>query len=99
MIVRTSRAGENSFTLLEAEMRENDGESWQLYTMLRSDLRFALKNKRTRVAYSLTHWPELLHGWLVQGVTQRRKKFISIGCMKFVGENRKKLIKWAKGGK
>lgn len=35
-------------------------------------------------------------GWLGEGKTQRGKKFLSIGCMKFVGKNRTSLIKWAK---
>lgn len=36
-------------------------------------------------------------GWLGEGKSQRGKKFLSIGCMKFVGKNRTALIKWAKG--
>lgn len=36
-------------------------------------------------------------GWLGKGKSQRGKKFLSIGCMKFVGKNRTALIKWAKG--
>jgi hypothetical protein len=36
------------------------------------------------------------HAWVLQGMTQRNKKFLSIGCMRFVGKQRIALIKWAK---
>lgn len=32
------------------------------------------------------------------GMTQRRKLFFEIGCIRFVGKERQKLIRWAKTG-
>lgn len=37
-------------------------------------------------------------GWVGIG-TVRNKKFVSIGCMRFVGKERIKLLKWAKSNK
>lgn len=37
-------------------------------------------------------------GWVGVG-TVRNKKFVSIGCMRFVGKERIKLLKWAKSNK
>ena len=31
-------------------------------------------------------------------MTQRRKLFFEIGCIRFVGKERQKLIRWAKTG-
>lgn len=69
--------------------------------MLRRDLRFALINKQRTVHYSRLGQASETRtlGWIGHGVTQRHKKYISIGCMRFVGENRTKLIRWAKGVK
>ena len=74
------------------------------YYAYRHSIREALETKNSRVQYFWTNGdPEsetyLLgeaYGWLFQGVTQRNKKFLSIGCMRFVGKERIKLIKWAK---
>lgn len=38
-------------------------------------------------------------GWLDEGRSQRGKKFVSIACMRFVGNNRIALLKWAKSNK
>jgi hypothetical protein len=97
MIVRTSRAGETSFSLSADRMVENNITPYWLY---RSDLRNALESKSHDVSVAV--------GWcggypinryrISEGVTQRNKKFIQIGCKRFVGENRRRLIAWAKKG-
>lgn len=96
MIVRTSEAGAPGFNLLENDMVER---SKRPYALLRKDLRACLKYRVRRINYTLADWPYVLHAWIEHGKSQRNKKFIGIGCMRFVGENRTKLIKWAKGGK
>jgi|SRR5208282_348071 len=106
MIVRTSRAREFSFELLEDKMIENDPKF--PYSLLRVDLKYALQryavnpgSKVTEVAYSFYIVFGVVNeaAKLTQGKTQRGKKYIQIGCKRFVGVNRTRLIKWAKSAK
>lgn len=102
MIVRTSQVGDSSFDLLSERMVERTKAYSRKYFLLRSDLRTTLRENLHIVEYFLNadfSRTGRLTGYVRQGKTQRNKKFISIGCMRFVGENRKKLIRWAKSGK
>lgn len=98
MIVRTSLASDPNFNLLTDRMVERATYSSR-YMLLRSDLKLALEIGAAAVKYYITTSSAPLSGWVIQGKTQRNKKFISIGCMRFVGENRTKIIRWAKSGK
>jgi hypothetical protein len=100
MIIKTSSVKENSYTLGVYIMKEN--ASWAPYFVYRSDLRHALKNDTGFVDYRFTDFQDkttINKGDIQQGKTQRGKKFISIGCKRFVGVNRTRLIRWAKSGK
>lgn len=101
MIIRTSKAKEPSFILGSDEMVENNLKPYRLY---RSVLKQQLKNKQSRISYFIRSffkddYEYKFFGRLTQGETQRGKKYIQIGCKRFVGENRRKLIAWAKGAK
>jgi len=93
-VIRTSVAGDPSFTLGIDIMKENDPTPFYLK---RSSLRLALNLHATEVLYhvrTIRRW-----GWITQGESQRKKKFIQIGCKRFVGVNRTRLIRWARSGK
>jgi hypothetical protein len=103
VIIRTARAREASFSLLEDKMVER---CWGLrYYLNRKDLKKVLPVVSSKscayIAVGLLVWGET-GGYIfamfrvVDGKTQRGKKFIRIGCKHFVGENRRKLIAWAK---
>jgi hypothetical protein len=98
MIIRTSKAGVPSFSLLKDMLREND---IQPYFTWRMSLKEALKRKYSGVFYGIIDSSGKLHfnesrAVLKQGKTQRGKLYIQIGCKRFVGVNRRKLIAWAK---
>jgi hypothetical protein len=96
MIVRTSKAKEPSFNLGSGWMIESDRRP---YFLRRSDLKRALTVKEvTHILVGVGEFSTdgLLTPYrITQGKTQRNKKFISIGCKRFVGEQRRKLIHWA----
>jgi hypothetical protein len=95
MIVKTSEAGRPGYNLLKDEMVERC-EIWPYY-LRREDLKRALETKATYIRYYFSgNLAMIWLGEIKQGRTQRHKKFISIGCERFVGENRTKLIRWAK---
>lgn len=99
MRIRASQAGENSFRLEADRLIENHS---QPYFLLRKNLKTALKLNRDTVRYNLVFNGDSqanILGDLSQGKTQRGKKYIQIGCIRFVGDNRTKLIRWAKSGK
>jgi hypothetical protein len=100
MIIRTSEARQPAFTLKKDVMIERDPKP---YMLLRSDLKLALELHSWYVPY---FWINLfgvkygpVHGHISEGKTERGEKFIQIGCKRFVGVNRLKLILWAKSGK
>jgi hypothetical protein len=103
--IRPSSQYSNSFTLLDEVMIENSLMSWFLY---RSALKAALKSNLPTIMVGLngplsrklkiSSDPDFPCA-ITHGTTQRRKKFIQIGCMRFVGDSRRALIQWAKSGK
>jgi hypothetical protein len=106
MIVKTSKSREYSFRLLKDRMVENDPT--YPYVLFRLELKYALqrhavnpKTEVNRVKYFVSINTLVLYGWgeLTQGKTQRGKKYIQIGCKRFVGVNRTELIKWAESAK
>lgn len=100
MIVRTSKAKDPSFKLGSGWMIESDRLP---YFLRRSDLKRALTFKGvTSILVGVGEFGDygLITPYrITQGKTQRNKKFISIGCKRFIGEQRRKLIAWAKGAK
>jgi len=99
MIIRTSEAEQASFSLNEIQMVEQDR---QPYFLDRFTLKVALENKSNSICYQMRHRDydsQMFFGNLTQGKTQRGKKFIQIGCKRFVGINRTRLIRWAKAAK
>lgn len=102
MIIRTSKAEEPSFTLAPDRLIENDW--WHPYALSRTNLKVALERNSPSITYyaiwnkSDLNANPIYSGDVSHGKTQRGKKFIQIGCKRFVGENRRKLIAWAKNG-
>ena len=100
-VVRTTKAGEPSFTLGIDIMKEND--AYIPYYLFRSDLKEALEEYDSRLHRDVNYYSDffgITRKWnalLKQGKTQRGKKFLQIGCKRFVGENRTRLIRWANG--
>lgn len=97
--VRSSKAGVPSFALGTEKMVERDSIP---YILFRRDLQKALHSEKVprRVPVYIRNVDHLPAEFLVtQGTTQRGKKFIQIGCKRFVGENRRVLIQWAKSYK
>ena len=96
-VVKTSKAGEPSFTLGIDIMKENDDAI--PYYIFRSELKRALEKGETvtRIIYNAYLWgsEQEFKSRLTQGKTQRGKKFLQIGCKRFVGVNRTRLIRWA----
>lgn len=68
------------------------------YNASRKHLQAALRRapRESLLPYEDTRFTYRLYGSIEYGVTQRHKKFIEIGCMRFVGNERRKLISWAK---
>lgn len=107
MNVRTSRAHEASYDLLANQMVERN-PVWRYY-LNRLDLKTILPvvteecNAHISVGLTMNKGVyddgDLALMPVTQGKTQRGKKFIQIGCKRFVGENRRKLIAWANGAK
>lgn len=106
MIIRTSRGVR--FDLLKRTMRERSANGCHRWFLYRADLKEALAENSEYAAVGLTNMkgkeePTGRYGLgefpLVQGGTQRHKRFLRIGCMRFVGKERQKLIRWAKGTK
>jgi hypothetical protein len=100
MIVKTAKAREHSFELKNRMMVERGSKCpWYL---LRQDLGRALAQRLNGVFIGVIY-DGTLSGRdeydLTQGKSQRGKKFIQIGCKRFVGVNRTRLIRWAKGAK
>lgn len=106
MIVKTARAREYSYDLLKDRMVERC--PCFRYVLYRRDLKVILhavtEEPNAHIAVyiepPLTAFSQEVDITLFgvkQGKTQRGKKFIQIGCKRFVGENRRKLIAWAKG--
>lgn len=97
MIIRT--ADGFRFTLEKDQIVERT--DLHPYRMSRSVLQKALSTNAPVVTYQLeiTDYALSYEGYIEHGVTQRKKKFISIGCMRFVGVNRARLIRWAKSAK
>jgi hypothetical protein len=104
MIIRTSEANVPSFELREKFLVERHFIPWYL---LRIDLKTAIEKGTTNIVAGLaakTGQPSVLEDsftifGISQGVTQRKKKFIRIGCKRFVGKSRERLIRWAKSAK
>jgi hypothetical protein len=104
MIIRTSKAGVPSFSLLKDMVRENGGIQLYFtpYFTWRTSLKEALERKYSGVSYGvIDDFSGKLYfneskAILKQGKTQRGKLYIQIGCKRFVGVNRRKLIAWAK---
>src|SRR5579863_1361812 len=100
MIIRTSKAGENSFKLQSDRMTERDSRPYYIF---RSDLRAALfdikSEKRELINVGVGTGPVYLKFTVQEGKTQRGKKFIQIGCKRFIGVNRTRLIRWALSAK
>lgn len=97
MIIRTSNQYECSFTLLRDKMIERD--PFRPFFLLREDLKDVLEQGLpNHVAYQMTEslLKSVFMGRVIEGTTQRGKKFIQIGCKRFVGVNRTRLIRWAK---
>jgi hypothetical protein len=95
MIIRTSNEGQPSFRLEKNKLIENDAVP---YFLERKILKRALTTKATHIVVWITGdlgKADSIYG-IHQGKTQRGKKYIQIGCKRFVGENRRKLIAWAK---
>lgn len=93
------RSSENiRFTLDSDVMKERT--DWKPYYLYRSSLKQAIVSNLAHVLYFTTSESLLGGDWsaaghISHGVTQRKKKYIDIGCMRFVGENRTRLIRWA----
>lgn len=96
MIIRCSLAGKASFRLEKDRMIENVPQ-WPYY-LYRSDLKRSLLDGRDYVPYGIEGVSQEESGILTHGRTQRNKLYIQIGCKRFVGENRRRLITWAKRG-
>jgi hypothetical protein len=113
MIVRTAKAKEPSFDLLEDRMIERcvGGKYFLARTNLKTALLTIQKESyngsyvtvEVGVSYTgleSTYRIEHCANFVInEGGTQRGKKFIQIGCKRFVGEQRRKLIAWAKAAK
>lgn len=101
--IRCAKAGEASFKLTKDSIIENDPDS--AWIMSRQALKEALINEQTLVRVHLLQrkLKDRLLGpaffRIDEGNTQRGKKFIQIGCKRFVGVNRRALIQWAKAAK
>lgn len=100
-VIRTSRVGERSYTLDAYTMKEN--ASTYPYYLFRYELKralidsknFSLLTARVIYLYDYNGETRQLRATLSQGKTQRGKKFLQIGCKRFIGENRTRLIRWA----
>lgn len=107
--IRTSRAGEPGFKLGKKYLIENEPSKGVSYWYARrDDLNAGLHaNNFCSIAVFLGRYGELPNEEtdevclfvIEHGVTQRNKKFVQIGCKRFVGENRRKLIAWAKSAR
>lgn len=97
------------FSLLPKYMNQREGKHLLRlnggYVLLRKDLKEALP-ENGKVYYGFLESYEAngrgvlsLGKFLQQGTTQRHKKYLQIGCMRFVGNERTKLIRWAKAAK
>ena len=103
--MKTIRASNGTrFEFTETQLVETKDNT--PYFLYRRDLRGALLSNVDGVSCGVARRNELFDnprvvmvGDLNQGVTQRNKKFIQIGCMHFVGKNRAALIRWAKAAK
>ena len=98
MQVRASNG--TRFFLEENRMVESNKKGKSKYMLVRQDFKDALEFGG-RVPYGFEDLYEetktmTLEKVPIEGATQRNKKFISIGCMRFVGKERIKLLKWAK---
>lgn len=94
------RASNGRRFFLQKDRMGEDKKQKTGYFLFRADLKRALKSGHT-VAYGFADlliqgFPPALEKYPTEGVTQRNKKYISIGCMRFVGQERIKLLKWAK---
>jgi len=100
IVIKTSIAGAHSFTLGIDIIKEND--SFMPYYLYRSALKKALQNyvklKYNQVPYHavILECERTYNAHLSEGKTRSGKKFIQIGCKRFVGVNRTRLIRWAK---
>ena len=105
----TVRASDGTrFNLLKNKMIERDQYWNRVYFLFREALILALREKNKSVIAGI--WEKSSNGALPSseysvkypiqiGESQRHKLFFQIGCMRFVGKERQKLLRWAKNGK
>lgn len=103
MFVRTSNPRTAGYKLQKEMMVEfRPKDSVYRWYLKRSDLRFALRTKAENISVfvltpdnlPVTDFPHTFE--IRQGITQRHKRYIEIGCKRFVGVNRTRILRWAK---
>lgn len=103
MIIKTSKAREASFKLLKDMMVEQPNVEGRRWFLWRLTLKNALNHPDAKMQVGVAEAsgepvPDYdCYYSVIQGKTLRGKRFIEIGCKRFVGINRTKLIRWAKG--